>query len=451
MKSKLKEEKENKKAIVQYRSELGFLPLQGFTSREIDLFFGVCYKVQNRGTDRVNIKFSELRSLLNYKQKSNVLMIDELKRMSIKFSQLRVEENLKEKGFKIVIPFIDFEANESNGTFSVGVHPQFASLLNDIDPNGGDKYSLSDAIIISRFKSTYSKHCYKMLMNYRTSGRWISTIETFRYALCIPQSYNQGIIKNRILNEIKRDFEESGAFKKFEIIEKKESAGVGRPKVTGYVFEFELKNDIANEIDLIEIEGELHEIICPSCGRALMKINKKNGQGSFYGHNDFWVEDAKCKKTYSSIDEIIRLNKSSDNENAKSERKKAREDNSLLDVYLKKMRSDLEKEREKRIDKIKKENPDIFELYEKECRLTADFISMVGTLASKEEKADIKEKREQVSYDKKRALEKAGYDQDYLENTFKCSKCKDQCILPNGAYCECREERLKEAKYWNEK
>ena len=428
-------------AIVKHSSHLSEIPLQKFTARDVDLFFGVLYKMQGVGSNRVVIGFDELRRLLNYTETSNARMIKDLKEMSFKFSNINLIEQHDDLSFKIVIPFIDFEVNASEGTFAVGVHPEFAAAINELDGSPGKRYTLSDVVGIAKMKSVYSKQCLKMIYMYRTTYRamdvWYTTMKGLRYALSIPESYKNNDVKKRVIEVIDKEFRESDMFELFEIKERKsEKKAKGRPGIEGYTFYFKFKQDAS--VNTHGEDGSLDEIECPKCGRSLKKIIKKDGD-FFYGHKDWRLENAPCQFTVSASDALkyVRDVKESETED-EAENITTRD----LNRYYEFVNEEEERALNERRSEIREKEPKIWALYEANEEASIEFINLVSKLRPiseegraewERDKANNKAKKDALIEELREALMNAGYEEDYLERRYRCAVCKD--TLPTKAGC----------------
>lgn len=437
-------------AIVKHSNHLAEIPLQRFTARDVDLFFGLLFKLQGNESNRVVIGFEELRRLIGYTETSNARMIKDLKEMSFKFSNINLVEQHDELNFKIVIPFIDFEVNSTDGTFTVGVHPDFAAAINELDGSPGKRYTLSDVVGIAKMKSVYAKQCLRMIYVWRNKGAWYVTVKGLRKALDIPESYKTNDVKKRVIDVIDQEFNDSDLFEFFEIVERKsEKKKKGRPSVEGYTFLFRFRQDAA--INQYGDNQEEREIICPMCNRPLKKIARKDGAGFFFGHPDWRQENAPCQYTFSIKD----LDKKEDEEVESEE--KAVVTTSDLNRYYEYITDEEEKAAVERRSEIKEKEPDIWALYEKKEEAYIDFANVVTSLPplSEDGREEWKANKEKVrakkdeSQDKLyEALEKKGYDRDYLEHRYRCPLCNDSGINREGLFCSCRKERVEEAAEW---
>ena len=49
--------------IVKYHNDMNNVSFVGFKEKELDLFFSLCFKAKEQGTNMIKIDFSELKTL----------------------------------------------------------------------------------------------------------------------------------------------------------------------------------------------------------------------------------------------------------------------------------------------------------------------------------------------------------------------------------------------------
>lgn len=433
-------------AILKQSNQLSEIPLQGFTAHEIDLFYGICYFAQNKGEEEVVIPFNELRSLLGIERRGDKKLKEEMQETAFKFSKISVTEE-SENEFYTIVPFYGFRLNTKTKTFAVQVHKDFIKALNYLDGTPGNRYTLADVKAISQMKSVFSKHALQMMFYLRNAGYWYVSVENLRKYLDIPAGYKLGNITQRVIEPIRKEFKESGIFEDFEIIENKDDSqsGKGRKKVVSYTFRFRFKPDYFEAETLPKQEGV---IACPKCGKPLYKIERKDGTGYFFGHYGGHKKGADCNYTASpalDIDaEDVKVSIEEKDDEVSVSKSELRE-------YYSYIRDEEQEARRLRAEKMRIEDPELWEMYEERERCFTEFVSAMTSvrLGDRTEedviaREEVQKKREALSD----ALEKKGYDRDYFDVRYRCEDCKDSGMLPSGYFCSCRKERAKEAAEW---
>ena len=453
-----KNKKDNKSghretAIIKHSNQLAEVPLQNFTALEIKSFFAMCFFLQGHETNRVKISFDEFRDVTGYKRRGDQALVDMLWDMSFKFAKITLSEK-KKAGFRIIVPFIDFEVDAAEKSFTVGVHEEFAATLNNLDGSPGKRFALSDAISISMMKSTYSMHCLSMLFLYRNKGAWYVSVDDLKYYLDIPAKHRTSEV-NKILENVEREFREADLFEYFEIttrLDESPRKSTGRKKTLGYVFSFRFRSNMFNTRAGSENAEDDIMIMCPSCGKPLIKKDRRDGKGSFYGHIRGWEEAGSCRYTMSVEEAEAILNRKKVDEKVPADPSEVNVTVGELERYYRYIRTQNVLDAAERQDEIKEREPEIWEkrdLYEKKRRGLMDLIANFSfSDEGKKRKEEAHESVQEALDDVKRALVEKGYDADYLEPRFRCRECRDTGQRDDGTFCSCRAERVKEAAEW---
>lgn len=431
--------KKREHALVKMSYDLASIPLQGFAPREIDFFLALMYLFQNQKETKRKIYFSELRGLIGYTRRGDMKLIEELKMMSYHFSQIVLMET-RNAGFKIIVPFTDFEVIKKEKAFIVGIHPDFLAAINDLDGSPGKRYTIADVVSISLLKSTYAKNCLRMLFLYRKTGYWYPSVDELRYYLDIPENYRTSDITRRVLDQIKKEFEEANIFESFDVDVRYDERNPtkGRRKTIGYVFAFKFKENIF----VAEPAESAPHITCPLCGKPLILIRRRDGSGSFFGHKDGWKRDAECSYTVNAIEV----------QGVEVETKDKGVSVGELEAYYRSIREAEVKAQTERKKYIKENEPDIWELVDENERGWAEFFQKnAGLTISEETRKSRKQVQEYLNNQKleiQEELKKKGYAEDYLSRRYRCKACQDSGQLPDGRFCDCRKQRIEEAKEW---
>ncbi|MGL4903589.1 MAG: replication initiation protein, partial [Cetobacterium sp.] len=185
------------KAVVKYHNDLNTFSFNEFTEKEWDLFFAICYKIKDKGTDVVEFDFSELKELLDLKKKPErlreyILSLNE-KLLSMKFTY-HIELDI----YDSFVFFSRLQTNFKTGKLEITINFPVKYLLNDLMKN----YTKFDLMDFVSLKSTYSKKLFKLLKQWETVKEKKFLIEEFRYELGVPQSYKMSDIDKRVFKII---------------------------------------------------------------------------------------------------------------------------------------------------------------------------------------------------------------------------------------------------------
>jgi len=224
-----------KKEIIVYKNDINTVPLRKFNPIELDLFFTIVGQMRDKGLSEVVYKFDELKELSNYNQTKGIeRFIKDLESTYDKLISLNVKIGTSRKWTKFVF-FTRYSIDMDNQIISIATNTEFEHLINKLTGNF-TKLELEE---FTELKSSYSKTAYRLLKQYRKTGYVVYEIDKFLELFCVPSSYKQYHINQRVLQPIKDEL--SVYFKNFKI--NKISKGKGR-KITHIEFIFDSESDI---------------------------------------------------------------------------------------------------------------------------------------------------------------------------------------------------------------
>lgn len=224
--------KSQKKKIKQ-SNELTQFSLKGLSAKEIDLFSFLCFKVQEKGIEELSIPLSEIKKEVSLRHDTKEDLANELTSMSEKLASLNFFMKKNDKYIQFTF-FCTFRVDKELDVLKVSVDENFAYLVNNTIGN----FSIIDLKTLFSLKSVYSKQVYKRLMQYRNTRDpfWQINQEDFREYLGLPESYQQGVLKERVIDRALKELSPYFEGLNCEIITDNKSRKVGRLKVTGYKF-----------------------------------------------------------------------------------------------------------------------------------------------------------------------------------------------------------------------
>ena len=237
--------------IIKYHTKLNTIPLRKFTPVEMNLFFSIVSRMRDKGTQKIQFTFDQLKDLSNYKATANVRFIDDLettydKLMDLRFGR-RSADGLERERF---VMFNEFQIKGIADVpyAEIQIHEKALPLLNNLDE--WVRYSLQQ---FTELQSSYSKTMFRLLKQFRTTGYAYFSKEDFFELLDIPKSYwnKPANIDSRILKPIK---EELTPLFRGLTIKKKHGKGRGKP-VIGYQFSFKAEAKNADDFSKGEREN----------------------------------------------------------------------------------------------------------------------------------------------------------------------------------------------------
>ncbi len=120
----------------------------------------------------------------------------------------------------------------------------------------------------------------------------------------------------------------------------------------------------------------------------------------------------------------------------------------VLREYFEHIRDEEERAYADRIREASSRIPGMAELLDRESELNRDAMNlMIG--GSSEDRARMREERNNIAETKKSLLASEGYPADYLERRYRCNICKDSGYTDEGTVCTCCRARADEAYLWN--
>lgn len=236
--------------LVRYDNSMNKLTFKGFTPREKDLFFSICSKVKDKGTNEVTISFDDLRGVSSYTSRNNNTLMSDLKSAYEKLIKMNIsfEDEDKFVGFTL---FHRYELNKKDKELTVEVSDNFKYMLNEWEFGNFTTFELKEFV---NLKSNYSRDLYRLLKQYKSTGWYQVRIEDFRRIFDVPKSYKMSKIDYHILNPSIDELSEYFEGLKVEKIKAKKGN-----KVEGLKFTF--KRQVNSHIIDAEYQEQDEELI----------------------------------------------------------------------------------------------------------------------------------------------------------------------------------------------
>ena len=176
---------------------MNLVPLRKFNNTEVNLFFTLCNKLKDKGNLTVNVPFEELKELSNYYSHDKKLFIQDLEKFYDKVFSLTYREETENVIRKFIL-FTKVEIYKDKEYVAIGVNPDLEHIINSLTSNF-TKFELRE---MTHLKSTYSKHMFRILKQYKHTGYVKIKIDDFRERLDIPKSYRMTDINKNVLKPI---------------------------------------------------------------------------------------------------------------------------------------------------------------------------------------------------------------------------------------------------------
>lgn len=215
--------------IVKYDNYMNSLKFTGFTTTDFNFLMLLCSKTYNKDTKEIIIPFDELRQKTAYTRTSVQQFIADLERMNEKLMKVTCKLKTETKIIMFVL-FPTFEIDVEQQTLTVAVNEKFQFILNELIKNF-TRFDLQEFI---KLDSKYSKTLYRLLKQFKTTGRFEIKLNDFRKRIDCPESYSNKYVMDLIikpsLEELRHYFTDLQCTVQY-------ARKRGKP-VEGYVFTF---------------------------------------------------------------------------------------------------------------------------------------------------------------------------------------------------------------------
>ncbi|MGL4904945.1 MAG: replication initiation protein [Cetobacterium sp.] len=245
------------KRIVRFNNDLNSVTFGKFKEKELDLFFSICFKLKELGTNEVEISFEELKELSQYSNRNKINFINDLESTYNKMLELNIKIRHSELSFDRFNLFSEYNIFGENKKIKIKVSEKFEYLLNKILGN----YTKFDLIDFVRLKSIYSKNIFKLLKQWESVKEYKISIIDFKEYLGVSDKYTTANFNTRVLGPIMQDLPQHFDGLKLEKIK------TGK-KITHLKFVWTQKKEKIVDKEKIEIE------ITESLNQIFEKVKK---------------------------------------------------------------------------------------------------------------------------------------------------------------------------------
>lgn len=221
--------------IVKYDNYMNNLKFKSFTTTDFNFLMVLCNKLRDKDVSEIVLSFEELRLKTGYKQTSVSKFVNDLERMNKKLMEITCSLKTESKIIMFVL-FPTFEIDLENQILIVSVNKKFKFILNELIKNF-TRFELNEFIELD---SKYTKSLYRLLKQYRSTGRYEVVIEKFREVMDIPKSYTNRDVMSKVINMSLKELD--CHFKNLQC-KPKYAHKRGKP-VIGYIFTFTPENRV---------------------------------------------------------------------------------------------------------------------------------------------------------------------------------------------------------------
>ena len=183
--------------VVIYNNDLNTIVFRNFTDIELRLFFAVCSKLRDKGSQEVTFTFDQLKELTKEKRHFTAKEYSDV--MQSMYHKLIHLSYMYDDGHDIAGEFHIFEGYERSlqqQTFTISVSERYLYLFNELTANF-TRFELQDMMSL---QGKYAKHLFRLLKQWRTVGHFSILIKDLRVLLDVPETYETKSITDRVLN-----------------------------------------------------------------------------------------------------------------------------------------------------------------------------------------------------------------------------------------------------------
>lgn len=215
--------------IVKYDNYLNGLKFSGFSPIDFNFLMALCSRMRDKETNELKFSFDELREITGYKQTSIKKFVSDLERMNEKLMRIICKIKTETKTIMFIL-FPTFITDSEEQTLTISVNEKFKFILNEIVRNF-TRFELNEFV---RLDSKYSKSLYRLLKQFKSTGKFEVSIKDFREKVDCPESYTNKHIMDKIIKPSLQELQ--SCFDNLQC-ETKYARKRGRP-VVGYIFTF---------------------------------------------------------------------------------------------------------------------------------------------------------------------------------------------------------------------
>ena len=284
--------------MIKYHNDMNLIAFNDFSQRELNIFFSLCLLMKDKGTGEITLSYNDIKKIIPDRFESNKKFEEILESVYDKLLRLRLETRDKNKIEKFIL-FTSYKIHVNEKIVTINTNSDYSYILNNLSKN----FTLFELQEFNELSSTYSKHMFRLLKQYKHTGYYKVSVDEFKRLLNVPESYTMRKITDKILLIVLKELSDNFIDLKVNKIKD------GRV-IKFLEFSFKPQHYKCNdEIDTIDVEAtqsnlieeKKNQIICPKCGQELVKRTGKDGS-IFWGHKNYLTSD--CKATFSTIEEI---------------------------------------------------------------------------------------------------------------------------------------------------
>lgn len=263
---------ERKDKIVKYNNELNKLNMGSLKEKELELFYAICVKLRDRGTDEIVLDITDFKNEFYISNKIDKKRFREyIKSVQSKFLNMQFVLET-EKKIEMGVFFTTFSTDLESNQMIIRINKPYAYILNDLV----EYYTKFSFLEYQSLKSKYSKIIMPRLSQWNSIRKKEFLKDELFNILGITEAYKNDLssFNKRVLKPITDELKNVFHNLKIQPIKK-------RNKIYSYLFTWSDKtkneNNVieAKEVKSIEISKKLKSLIDEAVKNEKLEILEK--------------------------------------------------------------------------------------------------------------------------------------------------------------------------------
>ena len=181
--------------VVKYDNYMNSLKFIGFTVTDFNFLMALCSRMRDKDINRITFSFAELRNITEYKKSNSIKQfVIDLEHMNEKLMRVIYKIKTETKIIMFVL-FPTFEIDMEKQELTVAVNERFKFILNELIKN----FTHFDLKEFIKLDSKYSKTLYRLLKQFKTTGRYEVKLDDFRNKMDCPVAYSNKYVMDLII------------------------------------------------------------------------------------------------------------------------------------------------------------------------------------------------------------------------------------------------------------
>lgn len=260
---------ERKDKIVKYNNELNKLNMGSLKEKELELFYAICVKLRDRGTDEIVLDITDFKNEFYISNKIDKKRFREyIKSVQSKFLNMQFVLET-EKKIEMGVFFTTFTTDLETNQMIIRINKPYAYILNDLV----EYYTKFSFLEYQSLKSKYSKIIMPRLSQWNSIRKKEFLKDELFNILGVTEAYKNDLssFNKRVLKPMNDELKTVFHNLKIQPIKK-------RNKIYSYLFTWSDKTEIkeAEEVKTLEISKKLKTVLDEAVKNEKLEILEKS-------------------------------------------------------------------------------------------------------------------------------------------------------------------------------